>query len=434
MHALMVPDGSAGTIRVLIADDEIAVREVLATLIATDSGLDVVGTAGDAESAIELAARERPDVALLDVRMPGGGGARAAREIVRRSPDTRVVALSAFEDADSVLKMIRAGASGYIAKSESTHDILDAVRRHASAEPIPPAEATLDMARVIAEEIRERARWAEERRERLERIRAVVSGAGLSIAYQPIFDLRDDHVVGVEALARFSAEPTRGPDAWFAEAEAVGRGEELELAAIRRALDGFARVESGAFLSLNVSPGTCLSPRLPALISEIPGHRLCLEITEHAAVGDYGALEAALSPLRARGVRVAIDDACAGPSSLRHVIALQPDLIKLDVALTRDVDSDENRSDLVTALVGFASRVDADVVAEGIETAPQLRTLGDLGVRCGQGFYLGRPGAVPPSGTWEPSRRTTAADDPGDHELPGGPASHSEESGDIDVG
>lgn len=430
----MAPDGSEGAIRVLIADDELAVREVLATLIATDSGLNVVGTAGDAESAIELAARERPDVALVDVRMPGGGGPRAAREIVRRSPDTRVVALSAFEDTDSVLKMIRAGASGYIAKSESTHDILDAVRRHAQADPIRPADATPHLAKLMTEQIHERARWAEERRERLERIRAVVSGTGLTIAYQPIFDLTDDHVFGVEALARFSAEPTRGPDAWFAEAEAVGLGEELELAAIRRALDEFDRLEPGAFLSLNVSPGTCLSPRLSELISEIPGNRLSLEITEHAVVGDYGALEAALSPLRARGVRLTIDDACAGPSSLRHVMALQPDLIKLDVALTRDVDTDENRSDLVTALVGFAARVDAAVVAEGVETAPQLRTLNDLGVGYAQGFYLARPGPIPPSDTWQPARETTTTSGPGNHELSGSPASESETSHDVGVG
>jgi EAL domain-containing protein (putative c-di-GMP-specific phosphodiesterase class I)/CheY-like chemotaxis protein len=422
---------------VLIADDESAVREVLATLIATDSGLNVVGTAGDAESAIELAARVRPDVALVDVRMPGGGGPRAAREIVRRSPDTRVVGLSAYEDVDSVLKMLRAGASGYIAKSESTHDILDAVRRLAQADPLPSIEATPALARQITDQIKQRARWAEERRERLERIRAVVAGTGLSIVYQPIFDLASDHVFGVEALARFGAEPMRGPDAWFAEAETVGLGEELELVAIHRALDGLDRLEPDAFLSLNVSPATCLSPKLAALISEIPGDRLSLEITEHSVVDDYGVLEAALSPLRESGVRLTIDDACAGLSSLRHVVVLQPDLIKLDLALTRDVHTDENRSALVTALVGFASRIGADVVAEGVESEPQLRALGDLGVRYGQGFYLTRPEPMPASGTWQPSRRAVApVEGPHDsqtHGLGEGPASDEEASDGIGV-
>jgi EAL domain-containing protein (putative c-di-GMP-specific phosphodiesterase class I)/CheY-like chemotaxis protein len=399
-------------IRVLIADDERAVREVLATLMATDDGLNVVGTAADAESAIELAAEVRPDVALVDVRMPGGGGPRAAREIVRRSPDTRVVALSAYEDPDSVLKMLQAGASGYIAKSESTHDILDAVHRHALADPIPVEEATPDLARLMTEEIWERARWAEERRERLERIRAVVSGTGRSIVYQPIFDLTDDYVLGVEALARFSAEPMRGPDAWFAEAETVGLGEELELAAMQQALEGLDGLAPEAFLSLNVSPATCLSPKLAALLSGIPGDRLSLEITEHSVVNDYGALEAALLPLRERGVRLSIDDACAGLASLRHVMVLQPDLIKLDLALTRDVDTDENRSALVTALVGFASRIGATVVAEGVESEPQLKALCDLGVRYGQGFYLARPGSIPPTGTWQPARRAVEPSDP----------------------
>src|SRR6266508_7045360 len=96
-------------IRVLVADDEETVLEVPAALIATDPSLALIGTAKDAEGAIEVARTEFPDVALLDVRMPGGGGQRATREIRRRSPSTRVISLSAHEDWDTVLSMLRAG-------------------------------------------------------------------------------------------------------------------------------------------------------------------------------------------------------------------------------------------------------------------------------------------------------------------------------------
>src|SRR6266536_2477963 len=116
-------------IRVLVADDEETVLEVPAALIATDPSLALIGTAKDAEGAIEVARTEFPDVALLDVRMPGGGGQRATREIRRRSPSTRVIALSAHEDWDTILSMLRAGALGYVAKGDSTEEILKAIHR-----------------------------------------------------------------------------------------------------------------------------------------------------------------------------------------------------------------------------------------------------------------------------------------------------------------
>lgn len=118
-------------IKVLIADDEEIVRESLASVIGSDPSLEVVGKAQDAQGAIDLAEWRLPDVALLDVRMPGGGP-RAAREICRRCPATRVVALSASEDQDSVLAMIRAGARSYVGKTATNDEILSAI--HAAAE------------------------------------------------------------------------------------------------------------------------------------------------------------------------------------------------------------------------------------------------------------------------------------------------------------
>jgi DNA-binding NarL/FixJ family response regulator len=117
------------TIRVLIAEDEAAVREAMADLVSSDPGMLVVGTAADAEEAIRLAEAERPDVALIDVKMPAGGGARAAREIRRASAHTHVVALSAYEDRRTVLEMLRAGVVGYIVKGPAADEILYTIRR-----------------------------------------------------------------------------------------------------------------------------------------------------------------------------------------------------------------------------------------------------------------------------------------------------------------
>src|SRR6266545_17021 len=116
-------------IRVLIADDEQSVLDVLTAVMDAESDLEVAASARDAETAIQLATREQPDVAILDVRMPGGGGPRAAREILRRSPSSRVIALSAHEEVDSVLEMLRAGALGYVVKGDSTDAIVKAIHR-----------------------------------------------------------------------------------------------------------------------------------------------------------------------------------------------------------------------------------------------------------------------------------------------------------------
>jgi signal transduction histidine kinase len=132
-------------IRVLVAEDEPAVREALVDLLSSDATIEVVGSAKDADEAIEMAAESKPDVALVDVKMPGGGGARAAREIRTNSPQTHVVALSAYEDRRTVLEMLRAGAVGYVVKGTSADEILRTVRRSLRGQGSLSAEVTADV-------------------------------------------------------------------------------------------------------------------------------------------------------------------------------------------------------------------------------------------------------------------------------------------------
>lgn len=401
-------------IRVLIADDEQSVLDVLTALMDAESDLEVAASARDAETAIQLATREQPDVAILDVRMPGGGGPRAAREILRRSPDSRVIALSAHEEIDSVLEMLRAGALGYVVKGDSTDAIVKAIHRSLDHQGTFSSQVTGDMAHALAEQLHLVSRGAEQRRQELEdRISRVLDGDGdeLYMAYQPIFDLlKDNEVVGLEALARFASPPDRSTDTWLAEAEAVGRLLEMELACLRTAIRDLERLPEEAYLSLNVSPAMAIAPELHEVLDEVPAERLILEMTEHARVDDYPALKAALGGFRERGVRLAIDDAGAGFASLRHIVLLHPDFIKLDMTLTRDVHVDETRRALVAALVAFGSQIGAKVVAEGVEFAEQLATLRHAGVQFGQGFYLARPQALPYVGTTKSSRELILAD------------------------
>jgi len=226
-------------------------------------------------------------------------------------------------------------------------------------------------------------------------IRVTLANQGFESVFQPIVELGSGGVVGAEALTRFEMAPIRSPDVWFAEAREVGLGVELEMAALRSALSQLSRLPSGLYLSLNASPDTMMSPEFRDALADAPAERVVLELTEHESVDDYELLETTVNRLRSDGVRLAVDDAGAGFSSFRHILKLRPDIIKLDVALTRGIDGDPARRALGSAMLTFGlDAYNAAIVAEGIETEAEFKTLRGLGCRFGQGYYLGRPGRL----------------------------------------
>ncbi|KQT61692.1 hypothetical protein ASG52_02135 [Methylobacterium sp. Leaf456] len=234
-------------------------------------------------------------------------------------------------------------------------------------------------------------RTVTERDERRARVEAVIASKGIEIAYQPIFSLGEGRLKAFEALSRFAAEPRRGPDLWFAEAAEVGLGEELEFLAVDRALAGLDALAPSLTLTVNLSPAAIMSPRLPAVFAGAPLERVVVELTEHVGVESYEALRQALAPLRARGLRLAIDDVGAGHATFRHVLDLAPEYIKLDMSLIRGIDRDAARRALAESITTYGRRTGCDVVAEGIETEAEFAALRDLGITCAQGYLLGRP-------------------------------------------
>jgi len=384
------------TIHVLVADDDPEMRAVLADAIASDTALKLVGLARDAREAIAMARVEAPDVVLLDVKMPGGGGGEAAREIHRMAPSTAIVALTAHEDETSVGEMLAAGARSYLVKGASPQEILSALRGSVLGRSVLSGSIAHHVVAELSTRLQTEQRDEKRRRRWHARIAAILAGGeGLSIAFQPIVSLRSGEVVALEALARFRSRPVHGPDVWFAQAAALGLGIELELLAIRAAIAHLPRIPADLSLAVNVSPDTVLSGRLGPTFETAPLGRIVLEITEHAHIADYAKLRDALADLRHSGVLVAIDDAGAGYASLRHILQLAPDSIKLDISLTRDIHTVRSQRALAAALVAFAGETGASIVAEGIETAEELITLRDLGVELGQGYYLGRPEPLP---------------------------------------
>jgi EAL domain-containing protein (putative c-di-GMP-specific phosphodiesterase class I) len=250
------------------------------------------------------------------------------------------------------------------------------------------------LARLAADEVEREEIATQKERLEADRIRAVLTEGSLSIVFQPIMDLQNGTVVGMEALARFGTEPERSPAIWFAEAGLVGLRTELELLAVGAALAQLESLPRAAYLSVNVSPETVLSPRFDAMLQEHLGGRVVIEIAESSLEHDSGALKKALSELRRRGARVAVDDTRAGFRSLARLHRLLPDIIKLDISLTRDIDKDPVRRSLVSSVLAFAEEIGATVAAEGIETYAEGEAMLAMGVACGQGWFLAEPAPI----------------------------------------
>lgn len=226
---------------------------------------------------------------------------------------------------------------------------------------------------------------------RKKRIEQVLFEQHYRMVFQPIVHLTSGEMVGVEALSRFTLPPQQTPDVWFKEAREVQLGTELELAVCLRALHDFQHLPEGVFLAVNFSPEVLLDPRTHEVLLHAPLGQMVLEITEHDRIPDYPELQACLQAFREQGLKLAIDDAGAGYASMQHVLQMQPDTLKLDIALTRGIDQSRQKQALTSALVTYAQQMDTDVIAEGIETTEELHTLQKLGVVYGQGYLLGRP-------------------------------------------
>jgi len=254
------------------------------------------------------------------------------------------------------------------------------------AEHLPAFEAAASViASVMAAELGARRDRALMDRE----IAALLTSGAFRPVFQPIVALDTGQAVGHEALTRFD-DGVR-PDRRFADAAAVGRGVELELACLDAAIEASQGLPAGPWLSLNVSPAVIqASSRLRRVLARSP-HRIVLEVSAHAAVDDRRALRRAVASL-GHGVRVAIDDASAGAANVRHIAGLRPDFVKVDMGVVHAIERDPVRQAVVAGLAYVTRRHGGTLIAEGIERVEEQEALRDLGVALGQGFLYARPG------------------------------------------
>ena len=225
----------------------------------------------------------------------------------------------------------------------------------------------------------------------------LLEGGKIVSALQPIVRLVNDTVIAYEALARYPPLPRiRTPDELFASAASLNMQSAVDLACVSAALHAASNIGE-ADLFVNVLIGTLVDQRGVAALDKavrdarVDPASIVLEFSEREPVPDLALLQRIAGELRARGFRIAVDDAGAGHASMRVIAELRPEFIKVDRSLIQAVDADRARRALVVALLSFSGHIGARVIAEGIETVRERETLQSLGVQFGQGWLLGRP-------------------------------------------
>ncbi|WP_157950900.1 EAL domain-containing protein [Peribacillus acanthi] len=228
----------------------------------------------------------------------------------------------------------------------------------------------------------------------------IIQKRNLITHFQPIVQLSKGQPYGFEALTRGPIDsPVFSPIALFSYAEKTGHLYGLEKAARELAIERSTPfLKQGEKLFLNISAQVIYDPNFT------PGHTIQLlkkygiepsdivfEITERSAIEDFEAFREVIQHYRNQGFLIAVDDAGAGYSSLQAICELTPDYIKIDRSLISSIDTHPMKRHIVEVFTTLASKMDSNIIAEGIETARELSTCMELGIPFAQGYFLGRP-------------------------------------------
>lgn len=374
------PVSVEGRRRLLVVDDDAALLEVTADLF-REHGYEVV-TAATAGEALQRLSGTIFDALFSDIMMPGMSGLELLRAARQHDLDLPVVLVTGGPTLQGALKALDEGALQYLVK------------------PVPGAELLRSAARAVS-----LGHLARLKRQALQHLglasHLLGDHAGLEVAfdraiaqawmaYQPIVRAASGILYGYEALLRSDDAVLGGPGPLIDAAERLGRQADLGRA-VQVAVLSSARRLVGEGLSLFVNAqARDLEPAWAAPLKNLPA-RLVLEVTERSALSSIPDLRRRVSGLRAAGVRVAIDDLGAGYAGLTSFAALEPDIVKLDMALVRDLDREPVNRKLVSSLCSVCRELGILTVAEGIETEAERNAARAVGCDLLQGYLIGRP-------------------------------------------
>jgi EAL domain-containing protein (putative c-di-GMP-specific phosphodiesterase class I) len=378
-HALRAAESTS----LLLVDDDEAVLKMTTRLLER-RGYRVVACSNGAD-ALACLQRETFDCMVSDIQMPGIDGVRLLRAVRDLDLDLPVVLVTGNPDVETAASAVEYGAFQYLIKPVGNDRLDQMVERAANA-----------------------GRLARAKREYVEQYGSGVFLAGdragidatldralasLWMAFQPIVQVTDGSVFAQEALLRSEEPALPHPGAVL---EAAGRAERLfDVGRLVRArvADAIAASPQGAHFFVNVHPEDLRDPSLyqaEAPLSRF-AQRVVLEITERASLEAMPGVRAQIASLREMGFKIALDDLGAGYAGLTSFVLLEPEFVKLDMSLVRDVHLSDPKQKIIGSMVGLCHEMGKQIVAEGVEVASERDALIELGCDLLQGYFFGRP-------------------------------------------
>jgi EAL domain-containing protein (putative c-di-GMP-specific phosphodiesterase class I) len=389
------PDARPGAermARVLLVDDDPLVLRGIGRVL-RQRGYDVT-TATNGHDATTLVDQHNFDVVLSDIAMPGMDGLQLLREVRARDLSVPIVLITGTPAVSSAVQALDLGAFNYLTKPiemDAVERVIEkATRVHRMALFSQQAAVLLGESSALGAD---RA-GLEASFERTLR--------SLWMAYQPIMSAADQSVFGYEALLRSSEPLLPHPGAVLDAAERLGRLADLGRTVRERAAAPVAAAPDCGFLFVNLHVADLLDSTLfsaDAALSKIAG-RVVLEITERSALDQVKDTRNRVASLREMGFRIAIDDLGAGYAGLTSFALLEPEIVKLDMSLVRDVHENRTKQKIIRSMTALTRDMGVLVVAEGVETKTEREALVELGCDLLQGFLFARPAAAFPEARW----------------------------------
>ena len=383
-RAISAPPGfSADTARILIVEDDEPLGRAHGRVLKSVGWK--VDHAKDVESASKLVMAGGYAAILTDIGLPGASGIELLRMVRVYDLDVPVILITGNPTLATAIEAVELGALQYLSKPVDPEVLRGVVERAAKL-------------RLLAHMKREALRLSGN----LDTIAGDLAGLTtrfqsaldtMWMAFQPIVDLRLRNVVGYEALMRAHEPSLPNPMAVLDAAERLGQLASLGRRVRTLVAEAFPRAPSDALVFVNLHTSDLLDPYLfdPAAPLTAFAGRVVLEVTERAAIDSVKDVRPRARDLRALGFRLAVDDLGAGYAGLMSFATLEPEIVKLDMSLVRNVHAEPIKERLVESIVSLCRSLDMKVVAEGIETTEELECLRRLGCDYGQGFGLARP-------------------------------------------
>jgi EAL domain-containing protein (putative c-di-GMP-specific phosphodiesterase class I)/CheY-like chemotaxis protein len=372
--------------RVLLVDDDPTLLSALVYVLEREGYTVLAYPSGKAAcSAIEALEPGGFDAVVTDFAMPGADGLEVMHRVHQLDPTIPVLLMTGVPSLETAVKALERGAFKFLTKPIEPVDLVGAVQRalhsraasvrgsalERSGEPLSTARARTEQALVFHSALDQ-----------------------LWMAFQPIVDGHSHEILAYEALVR-SDEPRLGrPDQLLAAAEHLGGLHALGRKIRAFVGDAIASAPADCSIFVNLHSADLADEELYSPTGPLAPHaaRIVFEVTERVSLSRLSDVDARVSALRALGYRIAVDDLGAGYAALSSITQLRPEIVKLDMSLIRDVDTDEMKQRLVAAMGALCRSLNITMVAEGVETASERDALLSVSGLLMQGYLYARPG------------------------------------------